>query len=64
MGSVLLALLCLALCSKCRQSQHFSEQLSLKHLPDGRVSATFEFRTSWDVHPLDFSHPASGEPAA
>ena len=57
-----LALSCLVLGSDCRRSQRYSEELFLKHLPDGRVSATFQFTTTWDVHPLDISQPSNGEP--
>jgi len=57
-----LALFCLVLGSDCRRSQRYSEELFLKHLPDGRVSATFQFTTTWDVHPLDLSQTSNGEP--
>ena len=60
---LLLALSCLALRSQSRSDQRYSEQLFLKHLPDARVAATFQFKTVWDIDPLDFSRPGSGEPS-
>ena len=58
---LLLLLSCLAACYQCRDDQQYSEKLFLKLLPDRRASASFEFSTSWDVHPLDFSNPGNGE---
>ena len=58
----LLTLSFLVLGSDCRRSQRYSEELFLKHLPDGRVSAIFQFTTTWDVHPLDISRPSNGKP--
>ena len=44
-----------------QKGQELQEELFLKHLPDGRVLAHFEFTTAWHIHPLAFSHPSSGE---
>lgn len=48
-------------CYHCRDSQRYSEQLFMKQLHDGRVSATFQFSTVWDVHPLHLSRLENGE---
>ena len=42
------------------QGQSNTEELFLKHLPDGRVMARFEFSTQWDVHPLSFVRSSNG----
>lgn len=42
------------------QRQSNAEELFLKHLPDGRVMARFEFSTDWDVHPLSFVRSSNG----
>ena len=57
----ILTLFSLAPCYQCRDEQQYSERLFLKLLPDGRVSATFDFSTVWSVHPLNFSSPGNGE---
>lgn len=59
--SVILTLLALTPCCQCRDSQQYSEQLFLKQLFDGRVSATFQFSTVWGVHPFSLSRPENGE---
>lgn len=50
----------LSLLGKEHEQRH-TEELFLKHLPDGRVFAQFEFTTIWDVHPLLFAKPAECE---
>ena len=42
-------------------TQSLSEQLLLRHLPDGRVLAHFEFTTTWAVHPVHFSGASNGK---
>jgi hypothetical protein len=54
-------LLCLAARGQARDDQKYSEALFIKFLPDGRVSATFDFSTVWSVHPLRFSSAGNGE---
>ncbi len=60
----LLVAVCLLSFSQCvlrvEGEQNHSEELFLKHLPDGRVFAHFEFVTTWDVHPLRFVQPSNG----
>ena len=51
----------LAAAKKHEREQDFTELLFLKHLPDGRVLASFEFTTTWDIHPLTFTQPHTGE---
>ena len=58
---LVVALFSLSPCYQCREDQRHSETLFLRPLADGRVSATFEFSTTWSVHPLRFSSPANGE---
>lgn len=43
----------LAVRTECREEkQGYQEELLLRHLPDGRVLASFQLTTSWDMHPL------------
>ena len=49
------------LVSASKSSQNYSEDLFIKHLPDGRVMATFDFITSWDRSPVTFAQPSLGE---
>ena len=44
-----------------QRGQDHQEELFMKHLPDGRVLAHFDFKTTWDLHPLAFSRPSNGE---
>ena len=61
-AAVLLCLcVLLSAAQKHEREQDFAEQLFLKHLPDGRVLASFEFTTTWDIHPLTFTQPHAGE---
>ena len=59
---------CLLSVSECvlgiEGKQNHSEELFLKHLPDGRVFAHFEFATTWNVHPLRFVQPSNGNKMA
>lgn len=59
--SLILSLLSLTPCYLCRDSQQYTEQLFMKQLSDGRVSATFQFSTVWGVHPFALSKPENGE---
>jgi len=43
------------------KGQENKEELFLKHLPDGRVFAHFEFTTSWNIHPELFVQHSNGK---
>ena len=47
--------------SGTQTGQGNTEELVLRHLPDGRVMAHFEFTTSWSIHPLTFAQSTNGE---
>lgn len=54
----------LLLVSASIPGQNYSEDLFVKHLPDGRVMATFDFITTWDINPVTFAQPSLGMPHA
>ena len=58
---LILTLVSLTPCYLGRDSQQYSEQLFMKQLSDGRVSATFQFSTVWGVHPFALSRQENGE---
>ena len=41
-------------------SQKYSEDLFIKDLPDGKIMATFDFVTAWNVNPVTFVEPSPG----
>lgn len=41
--------------------QLVEEDVFISHLPDARVMAHFEFKTTWHVHPLLFSQRHRGK---
>lgn len=49
------------LASASESGQNYSEDLFIKNLPDGRVMATFDFITSWDISPVTFAQPSLGK---
>jgi hypothetical protein len=46
------------------EDQTLREDLFIKHLPDARVMAHFEFSVTWDVHPLIFAGDSRGKEIA
>ena len=59
--SAVLVLACVLLSrASTGRNQDYAEELFISHLPDGRVMAVFEFATTWDMHPLLFSHHNGG----
>ena len=55
---MLSSLLCLwqsiLLVSASTSAQKYSENLFIKDLPDGKIMATFDFVTAWNVNPVTF----------
>ena len=41
--------------------QDYFERLFMKNLPDGRVMATFDFITTWNLNPVTFAQPSIGK---
>lgn len=41
--------------------QDYIEELFIKNLPDGRVMATFDFITTWNLSPVTFAQPSLGK---
>ncbi len=55
MGVILLFMAAVVPHRAAGETQDYAEELFLRHLPDGRVLAVFEFATAWLVPPLAFS---------
>ena len=47
--------------SMLQEKQSVEEHVFITHLPDARVMAHFEFKTTWNVHPLLFAHKNKGK---
>ena len=51
--SAILFLISVAALCQCKDGdQEYREDLLIRHLPDGKVSASFQLTTSWSTHPL------------